>query len=500
MTVLANKQVFWGLLILVLGIKIFVAYTIPMTGDEAYFILWAKHPDYGYYDHTPMVGWFLSALLYVSDAKVWLRLPAILLFFGIGLGIYFLLRKGEREIARLATLLFLFTPVSLIGVLITTDIPLVLWSFVSGIFFYLAQRDGRMSWYFLCGLFLGLAFLAKFFAGLMAVTFLVFVLLHRRQWRTSIPGLFWIGLGLLPAVVLNLYWNYEHCWNNYLFNLLNRTRGSQLSLKHVLTYLLTLVYLVTPPLLWYIWRSRRVVFTRLRDPVAGVYLGLFFIPITLFLLLSLVKSIGLHWLLSFYPFLILGLGEVLNRLALRNSLMFMIPFGLLHVVIVAVFTLAPGLLSGIGESYKSVVIGTQPEKLLAAAAPYSNSVLATDSYAFSATLGYHAREHVSVFGKGSYHGRQDDLITDFRGLAGRDFVIIAENPTDYQFAWYFDDYVHRPLDIDGVRFYIGIGRGFRYERYRQEILSDVMAKYYAIPDFLPHAECYMSQRYGQPAR
>ena len=65
-------------------VKLAVAWYLPLIGDEAYFIIWGKHPDFGFYDHTPMVGWFLTAMLSVSDAAIWLRLPQILITSFIG--------------------------------------------------------------------------------------------------------------------------------------------------------------------------------------------------------------------------------------------------------------------------------------------------------------------------------------------------------------------------------------------------------------------------------
>ena len=32
-----------------------------MTADEAYFIWWGWLPDWGFYDHPPMIGWWLAA-------------------------------------------------------------------------------------------------------------------------------------------------------------------------------------------------------------------------------------------------------------------------------------------------------------------------------------------------------------------------------------------------------------------------------------------------------
>ena len=79
-------------LLATLAIKLVLAYILPMSGDEAYFIVWAQHLDFGYYDHPPMVGWILHVLLYLGNSEVLLRLPAILLATAIGYGIYRLLK------------------------------------------------------------------------------------------------------------------------------------------------------------------------------------------------------------------------------------------------------------------------------------------------------------------------------------------------------------------------------------------------------------------------
>ena len=72
------KRLFFVTLWTTLAIRLLLAASIPVTGDEAYFFLWGRHPAMGYYDHPPMTGLMLAALLSVSDALWWLRLPAVL--------------------------------------------------------------------------------------------------------------------------------------------------------------------------------------------------------------------------------------------------------------------------------------------------------------------------------------------------------------------------------------------------------------------------------------
>ena len=208
-------------LIVSLLIRLGVAAWIPITGDEAYFITWGKNLDYGYYDHPPMVGWFLSLMLLFSDATLWLRLPGILMFAFMGVVIFRLLRPFDEAKAALAAILFLIAPLNLLSVLITTDTPLILWSFISAVYFFKAQQNDQLKQYFLAGLFLGLAFYSKFFAGLLGLAYFFYILLFVRNQRGYKPysGIVLVLLGASPFIILNLIWNYNNCWNNYFAKL-----------------------------------------------------------------------------------------------------------------------------------------------------------------------------------------------------------------------------------------------------------------------------------------
>src|ERR1700693_1144860 len=104
----AEKQ-FWITVIAVLGAKILLAAALPITSDEAYFVIWAKNLDFGYYDHPPMIGWILYLFLTFGDSPLFLRLPAVFLSILIGISIFFLLAGKDEEKASLTAILFLIS-------------------------------------------------------------------------------------------------------------------------------------------------------------------------------------------------------------------------------------------------------------------------------------------------------------------------------------------------------------------------------------------------------
>ena len=393
---LTTYQSLFILISVSLLIKVVMAAWLPITGDEAYFIVWGKYPDYGYYDHPAMVGWWLTGLLQFSDHPLWLRMPTIVVTTLIGWVIYRLVLPRGKSNAVIAAGLYWLAPVHLIAPLITTDVPLIFFAFFSGVCFYKAQRHDRPGWYLLAGLFLGLAFYSKFFAGLLGIAYLLYVILFVRRGIKPYIGVLIVFIGTLPFITLNLIWNYYHCWDNYLFNLQNRTGDADFSIWKFVIYILLLLYLITPPIVFYVLRRPADILQTMRDGGLGLFLALFLIPVALFVLLSFGKNIGLHWLLSFYPFLFIGIILLLHFGQLRVCFYFMWGFALLHVLAIVVFSfILPGYFKDNPPIYKSLVYGMHtPELLQLVNSQRYNFQLATSSYSQSALLGYYAKEHV----------------------------------------------------------------------------------------------------------
>ena len=202
-----------------LAFRLWLAAWLPLTGDEAYFAFWGEVPAAGYYDHPPMVGWLLAALLQVSDAAWWLRLPQILLPAGVAAVMARLLAPAVGPVpAYLAAGAFLVAPVQVLNVAVTTDTPLVAFSFLSVAAFYLAVRRDSLAWSAVAGLMLGLAILSKFFAAPLAAAYLAYVLVTP-SWRRRWSALALIVAASAPFALYLAWWNYQHCWANVMFNL-----------------------------------------------------------------------------------------------------------------------------------------------------------------------------------------------------------------------------------------------------------------------------------------
>ena len=519
MTATGVRHLLMAAAALVLAFKLWLSAALPLTGDEAYFAYWGAIPDYGFYDHPPMVGWLLFLLLKLSSAEWVLRLPATLLPLVVSAGIYFVLRRADDVRAGLAALGFLLLPVNVVNVFITTDTPLAFFSFASAFAYWQGIRRHSLAWHAAAGAFLGFAFLSKYFAVLLGLAYVAYVALsprRERDWRSLAV----VAVCALPFAAVNAGWNYEHCWANLMFNLYNRNTGAGLSWKTPLLFAACVLYVLSPVALWQLARRRPAVAAALADPGTRFFFVMFAFPFAFFALLSAVKVIGLHWVFSFVPFFFVAAGWLLSREQLRGSVLYLGIFSAVHVAAAAAAFVLPLETWKASRLYDGVVFHMRIDEILRELKQYEKDFeFAADGYSPAVTASYYSRRDNSsglplpntvqridsgrtpgkyffVFGPASSHARHDDILTDFQPLDGKNILVLRKNPPeDPAYRPYFKSVEYRRFTVAGAPFYIVLGRGFDFAAYREGVLKPVRERYYAIPRYLPQGRCYFCERY-----
>lgn len=492
------RRSFWIALLVLTGLRAWLAAALPFTGDEAYFAQWGRYPDWGFYDHPPMIGWWLAGLERFSDSRFVLRLPALLAPPLIALLGWALMRPRGAAIAWSGATLLLLLPLNAWNVAITTDIPLMLFSALAVALYLRARASGRGFDYLLAGVALSGALLSKYFAGLLAIAFFLHAV--SRPTRDSLRGLAWIVLGALPAAALQIAWNLQNCWPNVMFNLVNRHGGAGLSWTTPVLYALSVVYVLTPPVAWALLRGIReaprvVGAVAAKDRRALRFLAL--VPLAILAALSPVKEIGLHWLASFAFPAVLWFACTASARAMTRALVFATVFALLHWIAIGVLATLPVETFRGWRSYPGLVMTVHVDELASAIEPWSTThVLASDGYSPAVTLGHALGRHVVVLGPGTSHARHDDILTDFRALDGADILVVLRREDRIgELGRYFEHATHETVSLHGAAFHLLDGRGFRYETYRDEVLDPIRRRFYAVPRWLPGDACYFCDRY-----
>ncbi len=212
---------FW---ILALGgltlLRLVLAATIPLSPDETYYWLWSVHLQPGYFDHPPMVAyWIRAGTGFFGNTPLGVR------FLGpvaAALGSVLLWDAGEhflpkRHAGLIAAALFNATIILGVGsIIMTPDTPLVFfWTAALAALGRLqASRDAR--WWLAVGAACGAALLSKYTAALLVAS-LFFWLVTRADGRAALRTVWpWAGVALAGLVFApDVYWNAAHGWVSF---------------------------------------------------------------------------------------------------------------------------------------------------------------------------------------------------------------------------------------------------------------------------------------------
>jgi 4-amino-4-deoxy-L-arabinose transferase-like glycosyltransferase len=209
-----------GFLLALTAARLIAAATIPLTEDEAYYRLWAGSLHLGYYDHPPMIAWWIRLGMTVAgDDPLGVRLVPTLACGLTGLLIFDLARRlgATREAAARAGLWFNATlTVAAGGALATPDAAatpfwvLTLWC--------LARTDGPRAgrWWLGAGAAAGLACLSKYSALFLAPGVLLWLAMKPGGLSSLRRPSPWLAAAVAVAIFgLNIAWNAQHHWETF---------------------------------------------------------------------------------------------------------------------------------------------------------------------------------------------------------------------------------------------------------------------------------------------
>jgi len=297
-------------LLLIVAVTIFRLFYVPhleLVGDEAYYWLWAKHPDYCYLDKGPMTPFFIAAgTTLFGTTTLGVRLFAILLSAGTAAGIYVLARRlFNSRVALHSTVLALVIPLFTVGsILMTIDtVYIFFWTWAAVAFWNAVETQKTGAW-LATGLLVGGGILSKYTAATELLTFLLFCCWHgaaRRSLRH--PGFYlMLATALLffaPAIV----WNIQHHWPtvHWLSHRGSLDQHFQISFAEAFKFIGSQAGVISPllfgALIWAVFPSRLAA-----EAQPGMrYVRSLFLPLfLLYLLLSFQRAAQANWAAASY--------------------------------------------------------------------------------------------------------------------------------------------------------------------------------------------------------
>ena len=308
-----------AVILLTLTARLIVGSQVHLTEDEAYYRLWSLAPAFGYYDHPPMIAWWVWAGRHVvGDTPLGVRLAPILASALTTLLVFDLARLAGASgaLAGRAGIWFNAMPlVALGGFLAVPDAPaslfwtLTLWCCFRGV------RASSNVWWAAAGGAAGLALLSKYSALFLAPGLLIWLGLSE-QARPELrrPGP-WLAAVIAAALFsLNVFWNADHDWLTF-HKQFGRVAPSGFAPGHLVSFLLEQIGLMSPIIALF---AGVAFFQRARPGSTKISLLIFLAttaPFAAYLLLhGLHDRVEAHWPAPLYPGLAICAAVAAERL------------------------------------------------------------------------------------------------------------------------------------------------------------------------------------------
>jgi 4-amino-4-deoxy-L-arabinose transferase-like glycosyltransferase len=202
-------------------VRLWLALSLDLDGDEAYYAFWAAWPSLAYLDHPPGVAlsiWAGKALLGWTVLGV--RIFALLAQLAIAAAIWRTARLLIPGSAGAATAVILYS-VSLVAAtsfVATPDAPSALFWTLSVWAAAEATARDRPNWWLLVGLFAGAGLVSKYTNAWLGIGLIAFLLLTPAGRRQLREWQLWAG-GAIAILVVSpvIWWNATHDWRSFAF-------------------------------------------------------------------------------------------------------------------------------------------------------------------------------------------------------------------------------------------------------------------------------------------
>lgn len=299
-----------GLFVLaVTAARLAAAAVIPLTEDEAYYRIWAQHLHLGYYDHPPMVAWWIAlGQTIAGHSPLGVRLLPVL-----GAGAASILVAAiasdlgaSPETAFRSSLWYNATlTIGLGGVLATPDASATLF-WVLTLWALGRIHAGKAStWWLAAGLTAGLACISKYSALFLAPGVLLWLACTPRG-RESLKSPWpWLAALIAGAVFsTNLVWNAQHQWLT-MAKQFGRVAPEHLDPRHLVDLVVTQFLLLNPVIALL---AARAVPTAFRNPAGPLALPLLTgLPFCAYLALhALHDRVQAHWPVPLFAGLVIA--------------------------------------------------------------------------------------------------------------------------------------------------------------------------------------------------
>lgn len=242
-----------SIVIFILGLfSIIYNAVFPLNGDEAYYWMWSHHLQAGYYDHPSMIAYMIHFTNFISQTSWGIRLTSV---FSMSISALYIFKLttllSDKETALNAILIFSSVIITQAGYTFAVpDAPLTLFWTLGLYYTYQVMFRGKLQDFILAGISLGCLMISKYSAILLVVSILIFIFIKRRDLLANSYTYITI---LIASIIIApmIYWNYQHDWISFLFQLHHgTTKTFDINPLFIITFLSSQFVIFSPVFTW----------------------------------------------------------------------------------------------------------------------------------------------------------------------------------------------------------------------------------------------------------
>jgi len=296
------------------------AYTLGIHSDEAYYWVYSKLLDWGYYDHPPMVAIFIFLGDHLVHNELGVRLTTVLTSTISLYLIWLIVKEYKARVEWFILIVFGTFIFHIYGFITTPDAPLF---FFSVLFYYLyRQYLANDTW--TMGVLLSLVIACLLYSKYHSILLILFTVISNVK-LVKRPT-FWLIIILSSLLYLpHILWQVNHGFPSMQYHIFERS-STTYNPAHTYFYPLGQLLMSGPLIGWYLFyyiRGIKITDAFIRCLVVNC-IGIF-----VFFFLSTIKgNVQPHWtLIGYIPFVILvfvrseqrgGFPKWLKRVAIIN--------------------------------------------------------------------------------------------------------------------------------------------------------------------------------------
>ncbi len=313
-----NFFLIFSFTILLFRIILNIHIDLPLHFDEAQYWDWSQNLDWGYFSKPPLLAFLIRVVTELcGNGENCIRSLSPFLHFLTSLIIFYsvhLLTKNFKK-ALLGSFLYLLMPgISFSSFLISTDVPLLLFSSLIALCIIKIFNSRKNTFLLFCllGLFFALGFLSKYAIFYLLLSFLFSALIDKECRHFFFNKNFLFSVIIIIILIFpNLIWNY----NNEFVTLSHTASNANLSRVKInifqgIIFLLSQIFIFG--MLPFLYLSKKIFSSLSFNIIQKIFLVTFILPIFIVFLLAIFSRANANWAVVGYPFACILLPTLLN--------------------------------------------------------------------------------------------------------------------------------------------------------------------------------------------